>query len=73
MVEKSLYNNTLYEARIFAYSMVKKYGKCIAVFESTATLVKDINQAFEKYDVDVKLANPLKTKAIAEAKINKDG
>ena len=29
-------------------------------------------QAFEKYNIGVKLANPLKTKAIAEAKIKTD-
>jgi transposase len=29
-------------------------------------------EAFEKYGIDVKLANPLKTKAIAEARIKTD-
>ncbi len=29
-------------------------------------------QAFEKYNIDVKLANPLKTKAISEEKIKTD-
>ena len=28
--EESVYNNTLAEAEIFAYSIVKKYGKCVA-------------------------------------------
>jgi transposase len=68
----SMYNNTLDEAEIFAYSMVKKYGKCIAVCESTAHLWLKTYQAFEKYNIDVKLANPLKTKAIAEARIKTD-
>jgi hypothetical protein len=38
IAEESVYNNTLAEAEIFAYSIVKKYGKCIAVCESTANL-----------------------------------
>jgi transposase len=71
IAEESVYNNTLAEAEIFAYSIVKKYGKCIAVCESTANLWKTY-QAFEKYNIGVKLANPLKTKAIAEAKIKTD-
>jgi len=29
-------------------------------------------QAFEKYNIGVKLANPLKTRAVAEAKIKTD-
>jgi hypothetical protein len=58
IAEETKYNNTLHEAEIFAYSIVKKYGKCVASY-----------QAFEKYNIGVKLANPLKTKAIAEAKM----
>jgi transposase len=72
IAEETKYNNTLHEAEIFAYSIVKKYGKCIAVCESTANLWLKTYQAFEKYDIGVKLANPLKTKAIAEAKIKRD-
>jgi transposase len=72
IAEESIYNNTLDEAEIFAYSLVKKYGKCIAVCESTANLWLKTYQAFEKYNIDIKLANPLKTKAIAEARIKTD-
>jgi transposase len=54
------------------YAMVKKYGKCIAVCESTSNLWLKTYQSFEKYSIVVKLANPLKTKAIAEAKIKTD-
>jgi transposase len=50
--------------------MVKKYGECVAV--STANLWLKTYEAFEKYGIGVKLANPLKTKAIAEAKIKID-
>jgi hypothetical protein len=38
IVEEAKYNNTLSEAEIFACSMVEKYGKCVAVCESTANL-----------------------------------
>jgi hypothetical protein len=48
--------------------MVKKYGKCIAVCESTFNVWLKTNQGFEEYSIDVKLANPLKTKAVAESK-----
>jgi transposase len=71
IAEETKYNNTLHEAEIFAYSIVKKYGECVAVCESTANLWLKTYQAFEKYNIGVKLANPLKTKPIAEAK-NKD-
>ena len=72
IAEETKYNHTLSEAEIFACSMVKKYGKCVAVCESTANLWLKTYQAFEKYNIAVKLANPLKTKAIAEAKIKTD-
>ena len=72
IVEESEYDNKLTEAEIFAYSPVKKYGKCIAVCESTSNLWLKTYQAFEKYGIGVKLANPLKTKAIAEARIKTD-
>ena len=44
----------------------------MAVCEATANLWLKTYQAFEKYNIGVKLANPLKTKAIAEAKIKTD-
>ncbi len=62
------YDDKLTESEIFVYSMVKKYGKFIAVCESTSNLRLKIYHAFEKYNIGAKLANPLKTKAIAEAK-----
>ena len=72
IAEVSKYNNTLAEAEIFAHSMVRKYGECVAVCESTANLWLKTYQAFERCSIGVKLANPLKTKAIAEAKIKTD-
>ena len=38
MAEESEHDNKVTEAEIFAYSMVKKYDKCIAVCESTSNL-----------------------------------
>ena len=38
IAEETEYNNTLPEAEIFACSIVKKYGECVAVCESTANL-----------------------------------
>ena len=54
--------------------MNKKYDnrKCHAVCESTGNMWLKTYKAFEKNGIDVKLANPLKTKAIAEAKIKTD-
>ena len=52
--------------------MVKEYGRCVAVCEATANLWLKTYQVFEKYNIGVKLANPLKTRAIAEAKIKTD-
>ena len=71
IAEEAVYNNTLAEAEIF-YSMVKKYGRCLAVCEATANLWLKTYQAFEKYNIGVTRANPLKTNGIAEAKIKTD-
>ena len=71
LAEETKYN-TLPEAEIFACSMVKKYGECVAVCEPTANLWLKTYQAFERCSIGVKLVNPLKTKVIAEAKIKTD-
>jgi hypothetical protein len=52
--------------------MVRKYGECLAVCESTANLWLKTCQAFERCSIGVKPANPLKTKVIAETKIKTD-
>jgi transposase len=74
IVEETKYTNTLEEAERFASHLDKKYSnrKCHAVCESTANMWIKTYEAFEKYGIDVKLANPLKTKAIAEARIKTD-
>ena len=49
------------------------HRKCHAVCESTANMWIKTYEAFEKHGIDIKLANTLKTKAIAEeARIKTD-
>ena len=79
MIEETKYNNTLDQAESFASSIKSKHGggdgsqsTIMAVCESSGNLWLKTYQAFEKYGIGVKLANPLKTKAIAEAKIKTD-
>lgn len=77
IIEETKYNNTFDEAKSFASYIKKKHGgsgksTITAVCESTGNLWLKTYQAFEKYNIDVKLANPLKTKAIAEARIKTD-
>ena len=73
-LEETKYDNTLQEAERFASHLDKKYSnrKCHAVCESTANMWLKTYEAFEKYGINVKLANPMKTKAIAEARIKTD-
>lgn len=74
IVEETNYSNTLQEVERFASDLNKKYDnrKCHAVCESTANMWLKTYQAFENHGIDIKLANPMKTKAIAEAKIKTD-
>ena len=74
ILEETKYDNTLQEAERFASNLDKKYDnrKCHAVCESTANMWLKTYEAFEKHGIDVKLANPMKTKAIAEARIKTD-
>ncbi len=74
IIEETKYDNTLQEAERFASHLDKKYcyRKCHAVCESTANMWIKTYEAFEKHGIDIKLANPLKTKAIAEARIKTD-
>lgn len=74
IIEETKYDNNLQEAERFASHLDKKYDskRCLAVCESTANMWLKTYEAFEKNGIDVKLANPLKTKAIAEARIKTD-
>lgn len=74
ILEETKYNNTFQEAERFASRLNKKYDniQCHAVCESTANMWLKTYEAFEKFGIDVKLANPMKTKAIAEARVKTD-
>ena len=74
IIEETKYDNTLHEANRFAHNLDKKYDnkKCHAVCESTGNMWLKTYEVFEKNGIDVKLANPMKTKAIAEARIKTD-
>ena len=65
------YDNTYSAARSFAKT-VAKYGKCQAACESTASLWLKTFEALEDSSISIILANPMKTRAIAEASIKTD-
>jgi transposase len=48
------------------------YGKCTAVVESTGNIWIRIHDTLEENGIDTILANPYKTKIIAEAKMKSD-
>ncbi len=72
VLEESKYDNTLEAADKFAKSTLKKHGKCKAVCESTGNMWIKTFEAFEKHDISIILANTLKTRAIAEARVKTD-
>ena len=53
-------------------SRIQSHGKCVAVLESTGNMWMRIHDMLEDIGIDTKLANPYKTKIIAEAKIKSD-
>ena len=55
-------------------SRIQSHGKCStrAVLESTGNMWMKIHDTLEENEIDTKLANPYKTKIIAEAKIKSD-
>jgi len=72
ILEESNYDNTLHDAKAFVRIMIEKYGECRAVCESTGNMWIKTYESFEKNDIPIILANPLKTRAIAEASIKTD-
>lgn len=72
VLEKTKYNNMFDDANNFARYAIQKYGQCVAVLESTGNLWLKTYEAFERNGIKVKLANPFKTRAIAEAQIKTD-
>src|SRR3954466_7842665 len=53
-------------------SRIQSHGKCVAVLESTGNMWIRIHDTLEDNGIDTVLANPYKTKIIAEAKIKSD-
>jgi transposase len=75
IIEETKYSNTLSEAYDFAQHIDRQYGgssNCIAVVESTANMWIKTYKALEQAGIKTKLANPLKTRIIAEARIKTD-
>jgi len=72
ILEETSYDNTTNDATSFAKDAISNYGKCRAVCESTGNMWIKTYEAFEKQGITVQLANPLKTRAIAEARIKTD-
>ncbi|MFB5622018.1 MAG: transposase, partial [Candidatus Nitrosomaritimum yanchengensis] len=67
--------NTLSEVHDFVHYIDRQYGgstNCIAVVESTANMWIKTYKALEHSGIQTKLANPLKTRIIAEARIKTD-
>ena len=62
ILEEGKYPNTVKDAERFALYVQDKYDKCKAVCESTANLWKKTYSVFEKYNIDIVLANPLRLK-----------
>jgi transposase len=72
ILDASFFQNTSFDASLYARQMVEKYGKSRAVIESTGSIWMKTYEAFESNGVEVKLANPAKTRAIAEARVKTD-
>lgn len=74
IIEETKYDNTILESQNFARHLNEKYGgsKCIAVVESTANMWIKTYKALEQFGIQTKLANPFKTRVIAEARIKTD-
>lgn len=70
--EEGPYPSTLSDAARFAGYAVERYGECKAVVESAGNLWLEAYEAFEPKGVEVKPANPVKTRAVAEARVKTD-
>ena len=72
ILETGSYLNTAFDASRYAKQIMAKYGEARAVVESTGSVWVKTYEAFEACGVEVKLANPVKTRAIAEARVKTD-
>jgi transposase len=72
IAEETSYPNTSHDAATFAKQVIGKHGEFEAVLESRGNLWVKTYEAFESNGITVKLANPVKTRAIAEARVKTD-
>jgi transposase len=73
ILDTGSYPNTFRDASNYAKQIVERYeGDCKAVVESTGNMCIKTYEAFESNGFEVKLANPVKTRAIAEARVKTD-
>jgi len=72
ILDTGAYPNTVFDASRYARLIVENYGECKAVVESTGSVWMKTYEAFESSGMEVKLANPVKTRAIAEARVKTD-
>ena len=77
IIEETKYDNTLSDAQNFARYINERYcggssSRCVAVVESTANMWIKTYKALEQCRIQTKLANPFKTRVIAEARIKTD-
>jgi transposase len=73
ILDTGSYPNTLLDASQYVKQIVERYGgDCKAVVESTGNMCIKTYDAFESNCLEVKLANPVKTRAIAEARVKTD-
>lgn len=74
IIEETKYGNSLSEAHDFAQHIDSQYKctNCTAVVESTANMWIKTYKALEQAGIQTKLANPFKTRIIAEARIKTD-
>jgi transposase len=73
ILDSGFYPNRFLDASRYAKQIVERYqGDCKAVVESTGNMCMKTYEAFESNGVEVKLANPVKTRAIAEARVKTD-
>ena len=62
VLESGKYHNDMCETNRFAAHVTKRYGSCIAVFESTANMWVKTERALRRHGVPYKMANSLRLK-----------
>jgi transposase len=72
ILDTDSYPNMSFDTSHYARQTVERYGECKAVVESTGSVWMKTYEEFESNGVEVKLANPVKTRAIAEARAKTD-